>query len=128
MKHFNEWIKTRAEGYEYSELGLLPNNQSGDDASKKQSWFRGEYAAIPDDMKDSIIKYIEYGAEPGNFLTAVITNDLKKAVGHADRTNFELLRMYVQWFYNVAPGESQGDIQKMRSWMQSRRKGNPNNQ
>lgn len=121
MKHFNEWIKIRNEGFEYTQMGLLPNDQSGDDASKRQSWFRGEYAAMPDDMKDSIIKYIEYGAKPGDFLTAVITNNLRNAVGHANETNLPLLKLYVQWFYNVAPGGSQGDVQKMQSWMQSRK-------
>ena len=39
----------------------------------------------------------------GDFLTAVVKNDLMKAVSHADRTNMRSLWVYAVFIYNVAP-------------------------
>lgn len=39
----------------------------------------------------------------GNFLTAVIANDLMKSIQYADETNRDLLWVYVIFMYNVAP-------------------------
>ena len=41
--------------------------------------FRGMY--ISDHMMEGIMRYIDHGINPGDFLTAVICNDLKGACG-----------------------------------------------
>lgn len=65
--------------------------------------FNGDYAAIPEHMQESIMNYAVFRKRPGEFLTAVICNDLRGAVGHADAQNFPLIKTYVQWFYNRCP-------------------------
>lgn len=65
--------------------------------------FTGDYAAIPQYMQNSIMNYALHRKKPGDFLTAVICNDLRGAVSHADSTNLPLLKTYVQWFYNRCP-------------------------
>ena len=39
---------------------------------------------IPDYMMDGVERYIEQGIEPGDFLSAIITNNLSEAVRRAD--------------------------------------------
>lgn len=71
--------------------------------------FEGQYAAIPAHMQESLSRWVEEGKVPGDFLQAVIRNDLRDAFGRADAGNLPLLQIYVQWFYNVAPMGCYGD-------------------
>ena len=82
--------------------------------------FNGEYAQIPAHMQQALRRYVLEGIRPGDFLTAVICNDLRNAVGRADETNLPLLKLYVQWFYNVAPGSCWGSAGNMAEWMNAR--------
>jgi hypothetical protein len=72
---------------------------------------------IPKRMQGAIIRYYEHGLPPGDFLTAVIENDLAEAVGRADEENVRLLKEYVMWFYNWAPSGSWGSIGNYVRWM-----------
>jgi hypothetical protein len=80
-------------------------------------FFAGEYEAIPENMRPGMMDYVEKGKRPGDFLTAVITNNLKDAVCRADSTNLPLIKLYVLWFHNVAPEPCQGSAEKMKAWM-----------
>lgn len=82
--------------------------------------FDGEYAAIPARMQASLRRYVLHGVRPGDFLQAVIANNLRAAVGHADDENLPLLKLYVQWFYNVAPPGCHGTAANMQEWMTAR--------
>jgi len=82
--------------------------------------FDNDYANIPPHMQEAIRRYVVQGIKPGDFLTAVITNDLRGAVGRADAVNLPLLKTYVQWFYNIAPGSCWGSHDNMREWMNAR--------
>ncbi len=79
--------------------------------------FEGQYAQIPAHMQEAIRRYVVQGIQPGDFLTAVITNDLRNAVNRADETNLPLLKVYVQWFYNEAPSACWGSHEMMHEWM-----------
>lgn len=83
--------------------------------------FKGEYEKIPAHMQQSLRRYVLEGLKPGDFLTAVICNDLRNAVGRADETNLPLLKLYVQWLYNVAPGSCWGSAEAMLKWTKARR-------
>ncbi len=39
------------------------------------------------------------------FMKAVLKNDLRGAIGHADDINSKWLKIYVSWFYNEVPGK-----------------------
>ena len=71
---------------------------------------------IPEHMQGSIVRYYENGIRPGHFLTAVIDNDLRGAIERADDINVNLLKAYVMWFYNCAPGGSWGHEGAVQSW------------
>jgi hypothetical protein len=83
--------------------------------------FDGEYAQIPEHMQAALRAYVLEGRRPGDFLTSVICNDLRNAVGRADETNLSLLKLYVQWFYNIAPGSCWGSAEAMLKWQDARR-------
>jgi hypothetical protein len=73
---------------------------------------------IPHQMHGAIIRYVEKGIRPGDFLTAVINNDLFEAVGRADSENKLCLDAYVTWFYNQAPGGCAGRAGSVDSWIE----------
>lgn len=84
-----------------------------------EEWFTGEYADIPVHMQEAIKRYVIERLRPGHFLSAVITNDLRGAVDHADAENLPLVKRYVQWFYNRAPAICHGNPQRMEDWLSS---------
>jgi hypothetical protein len=80
-------------------------------------YFTGEYASIPENMQNALKRYVLDGIKPGNFLTAVLHNDLFDAVGRADSVNLPLLPVYVRWLYNVAPGGCWGSKENVAAWL-----------
>ena len=82
-----------------------------------EHWFTGDYGNIPPHMQAAIKRYVIDRLRPGNFLSAVISNDLRGAVDHADSDNLPLIKLYVQWFYNRAPAICHGTAQRMEDWL-----------
>lgn len=78
--------------------------------------FDGEYAAIPPHMQEAILAYVNTGRMTGDFLRAVVTNDLFNAVGRADRVNLPLIPLYVRWLYNRAPLACFGSPETLLEW------------
>lgn len=73
---------------------------------------------LPSHMRDAVWAYIENGYLPGEFLQAIIKNDLKEAVGRADYININALPAYVEFFFNYAPGECWGSPEKVAAWVE----------
>jgi hypothetical protein len=67
-------------------------------------------------MVGAIEKWTEQGIMPGSFLSAIITNDLKGAVGAADNKNIRLIPEYVFYFYNYCPSSCWGSPEKASEW------------
>lgn len=82
-----------------------------------EEWFKGEYECIPMYMREALERYLIDKKPPGDFLIAIITNDLRGAVNRADSTNAPLIPTYVRWLFNRAPGISHGSPQKMQDWL-----------
>ncbi len=80
-------------------------------------YFTGEYDKIPLHMQEALTRYVVDRVAPGNFLQAVISNDLRDACGRADADNLQLLPTYVKWFYNVAPGGCWGSPENYKAWL-----------
>jgi hypothetical protein len=75
---------------------------------------------IPERMMGSIQRYVELGIPPGDFLTAIICNDLREAVGRADDENMANIPAFVSYFYNEVPSQCWGSRENMDAWMASR--------
>jgi hypothetical protein len=80
-----------------------------------------DYDSIPDLTMDGLTRYVVQGIPPGGFLTAVICNDLKEAVGRADPQNTLALHSIVAYFYNETPSACWGSPERMQDWMAARR-------
>ena len=74
--------------------------------------------AIPSHMMEALRRWIDHGAVPGHFLTAVLENNLREAVGRADSQNQQLLHAYVIFLYNDAPAACWGSKEKVDAWIQ----------
>jgi hypothetical protein len=77
------------------------------------------WAGIPERMRGGIIRYVLNGIEPGDFLCAVIRNNLAAAVGRADEENVRLLPEYVKFFYNFTPSNCWGTPEIYDAWLDS---------
>ncbi len=76
--------------------------------------FRNFY--IPERMMPALKNYTEHGEIPGDFLQAVISNDLSGAVGRADEENLANLPAFVAYLYNEVPAGAWGSREKMYKW------------
>lgn len=79
--------------------------------------FDGDYAEIPDYMQDSLLRYVRTGQLTGDFLRAVLSNNLFDAVGRADHNNLAIIPLYVQWLYNRAPLGCYGAPEVVAAWI-----------
>ncbi|WP_353208306.1 hypothetical protein [Sphingorhabdus sp.] len=82
-----------------------------------EEWFTGEYACLPERMQDALREYVINRHETGDFLRAVICNDLRNAVSRADAENLPLIPLYVRWFYNRAPASCHGSPAAFFKWL-----------
>lgn len=87
---------------------------------QQEVFYRFNQYYIPQRMAWGIESYIERGVIPGDFLQAVICNDLKNAVGYADDENIQNLPAYVGYFYNNAPIGCWGSKNAMKIWAKSK--------
>jgi hypothetical protein len=86
------------------------------DIRNKVSLFDFQGKRIPYYMQESLINYILYGWNPGDFLTGIITNDLRKACYHADADNLWLIPVYAAFFATHAPIDCWGSRENMSQW------------
>ena len=78
--------------------------------------FRDFY--IPDRMMTVLKAYVEHHRPVGSFLTAVLENNLKMTIGHADEENEANLPAYIGWLYNEAPRACWGSPENVRKWLE----------
>jgi hypothetical protein len=76
----------------------------------------GAAVHLPEWSHESLVLYLELGVSPGDFLSAVLSNDLKGAVQRADDESRSLLCHYVAWLYDVAPAGSWGSPERVAAW------------
>ncbi len=79
-----------------------------------------QYDLIPSHMISAMQVYVDTGTVSSDFLKAVIENDLKAAVSHADDYNRTILWLYVMWFYNCAPALCWGSKLNYDAWCAKR--------
>lgn len=73
--------------------------------------------AIKPEIRESLERYINKGVEPGGFLRAVLSNDLKESFGRADFSNREHLFIIVGYLYNFVPSGCWGSPAKVSAWL-----------
>lgn len=73
---------------------------------------------IPSYMIDGLVRYLVDHVPTGDFLRAVLENNLMRALDKADITNSPLLRNYARFLYNYAPLGSYGSRENVRKWLE----------
>lgn len=81
-----------------------------------------DYDKLPENLRFGARRWIEDGILPGDFLTAVIENNLTEAFSRADDENTLRMRSIVSWWYNEAPGMCWGNKEKIKHWAEARAK------
>ena len=72
---------------------------------------------IPQSTMDGLIRYRENGVPPGDFLRAVLSNDLMEAFGRADEHNRAALFDICQFVHNDMPLRCYGSREKYEAWV-----------
>lgn len=72
---------------------------------------------IPTRTMLSLKRYHRAHIPTGDFLTAVLSNDLFEAVARADAENLEVLPSIVKFIYNRLPANYWGDTNTVNKWL-----------
>lgn len=79
--------------------------------------YREKIGMLPAYMQGGMLRYIENGFEPGSFLTALLSNDLRETFARADDLNATAVRTYVQYLYSYAPQGCWGSPDCVNAWL-----------
>ena len=80
------------------------------------------YDKLPGNLGEGMRRYLERGVAPGDFMMAVLCNDLIRAVYHADDDNIHQFKNIVTWLMAHAHVDSYGDPAKVAKWMREKRR------
>lgn len=72
-------------------------------------------------MVGAVRRYLEQGLEPGGFLRALLSNDLRGAVMRADGVNVARIPEWVAWLENNMPTGSWGSPEAYDAWLEAAR-------
>lgn len=71
---------------------------------------------VPPHLREGLIAHILHGRPVGRFLTSLLSNDLREAVGRADDVSLGSLRDLVIFLHNNAPGPCWGSPAAVEAW------------
>lgn len=89
---------------------------------RRQAWESGKLHsyytdAIPARLIESLERYIVERCPVGDFLRAVLSNDLRDAIGRADPTSLAAMQQLVALLHNEAPSACWGSPAKVAAWL-----------
>lgn len=76
------------------------------------------YGRLPEHCREGVRLYVEEGVPVGDFLTAVLENNLVEAFARADEVNAERMRDYADFLWNEAPSPCWGSGEKVAKWLE----------
>jgi len=79
--------------------------------------FRGY--SMPSHIAKSLEDYFQRGTPVGDFLQAVIANELFAAIGQADECNIRVLPAIAAYAYLNGPIDSTGSRENYKEWVRS---------
>ncbi len=75
-----------------------------------------DYDLVPPHLRAGLRDYIQRGQIPGDYLQAVMANDLLEAVNRGDTYSHGYLGVLMAWLYNDAPGGCWGSRGIIAAW------------
>jgi hypothetical protein len=88
-------------------------------ATPRQRFSKG-YKMIPLLIKSGIDRYVSEHTPVGSFLTAVLSNDLMGAIGHADNDSLAALREICSYIHWEIPAMCHGSKEVVENWLSER--------
>ena len=79
--------------------------------------FRYMGLAVPAHLHNGLANYVANHQSVGDFLTAVLENNLSGAVGRADEASWRGLGAVVSWLYNEPPSGCWGSPERVKAWL-----------
>lgn len=79
-----------------------------------------KYDILPEHMRHGMKLYIEKGIPGGDFMTAVLENNLVEAFQRADNTNLDHMTEWARFLYWEMPSEAWGSPEKVQAWIDHR--------
>ena len=92
-----------------------PAAEAGDEGADRARRLAGLPQPEP---RSGVAAVLHRPGRPGDFLCAVLRNDLKDAVVRADHINLPLLRAIVVWLDTEAPANAWGSVEKFETWLE----------
>lgn len=74
-------------------------------------------AIIPPATIGALNRYVERRIPTGDFLYAVLTNNLFEAYSRADQSNTNAMKEIVIYIYNYIPAICWGSVEKVNNWL-----------
>lgn len=74
-------------------------------------------APPPTGVVESLRLYVEEHVPPGDFLYAVLTNDLRESFGRADENNQAAMFEIVAYCWNKIPVQCWGSPERVKEWL-----------
>lgn len=83
-----------------------------------EDWAQGLSRLVPQHIQHSIVRWVALGqpAQHGQFVAALLSNDLIQAVTRADETNLAALADICRFLYNYAPSHCFGSTTAYHNW------------
>lgn len=77
---------------------------------------KSDYSRIPAATLIALNRWSFEGVPPGDFVMAVLCNNLEQATGRADYLNAPVLCEIVNYVYNHVPSAAWGSPEKVQAW------------
>lgn len=81
------------------------------------------YGEVPERTLETLTTYAQDGVPAGGFINAILINDLKGAIGRADKDNLKAIKQIVKFVCNQLPSICHGSPEKVKAWLDMVRKG-----
>jgi hypothetical protein len=90
------------------------------DKTYEKLYTKAHNYAIPPATQNNLVYYIIDRRHPGQFLEAVLSNNLKESVARADEYNQAALAEIIKFMYNHAPMNCYGSPEHFRAWLEGK--------
>lgn len=75
------------------------------------------YDTLPEHMQEGAREYVELGREPGDFLRAVLCDQLVPACQRADMVNRASMGIWIDWLLGEPPMNCWGSPARVAAWI-----------
>ncbi len=80
---------------------------------------KADYSLIPERIMINLTHYVEGKEVPGGFLYSVLSNNLFRSIGKADREMLPLIPVLVHYIHWELPGNCHGSEEVVNKWIET---------